>query len=47
MMKRLLGWVKGAYRGMVVGISVIDIHVLEKPSYVLVEEALDFAVIEL
>ena len=31
---------------MVVGIGVIDVHVLEKPSDVLVEEALDLAVIE-
>ena len=31
---------------MVVGISVINIHVLEEPSYLLVKEALDFAVVE-
>ena len=39
--------VKGAYRWMVVGKSVIDTHVLEEPFYVLVEESLDFAVVEL
>lgn len=32
---------------MVVGKSVIDTHVLEEPFYVLVEESLDFAVVEL
>lgn len=37
----------GAYRGMIVSICVIDIHVLEKPSNVLIKEALNFAVIEL
>ena len=31
---------------MVVGISVIDVHVLEKPSNVVVEEALDLSVVE-
>ena len=32
---------------MVVGKSVIDIHVLEEPFNVLVEESLDLAVVEL
>ena len=32
---------------MVVGKGVIDAHVLEEPFYVLVEESLDFAVVEL
>ena len=31
---------------MVVGIGVIDIHVLEEPSDVLIKEALDLAVVE-
>ena len=31
---------------MVVGISVVNIHVFEEPSYVLIEEALDLAVVE-
>ena len=39
--------VKGAYGWMVVGKCVIDAHVLEEPFYVLVEESLDFAVVEL
>ena len=32
---------------MVVGKSVIDVYVLEEPFNVLVEESLDFAVVEL
>ena len=32
---------------MVVGKSVIDVHVLEEPFYVLVKESFDFAVVEL
>ena len=32
---------------MVVGIRVINTHVLEEPFYVLVKESLDFAVVEL
>ena len=32
---------------MIVGISIINIHVLEKPSYVFIKETLDFAVVEL
>ena len=32
---------------MIVGKSVIDIHVFEEPFYMLVKEAFDFAVVEL
>ena len=32
---------------MVVGKSIIDVHVLEEPFYVLVKESLDFVVVEL
>ena len=35
-----------AYSRMVIGVSIIDIHVLEEPFDVLVEEALDLSIIE-
>ena len=36
----------GVYRGMVVGIGIVNIHVFEEPLYVFVEEALDLSIIE-
>lgn len=31
---------------MIVGISIVDIHVLEEPSYVFVKEALHLSIVE-
>ncbi len=39
-------WARRAYRGMIVGKGVIDIHILEKPSDVLAKEALNLSIVE-
>ena len=39
-------WTERAYGGVVVGIGVIDVHVLKEPFDVVVEEALNFSIIE-
>ena len=39
-------WARRAYRRMIIGKGVIDIHILEKPSDVFAKEALNLSIVE-